>query len=184
MKASWRHLGIVFVATQAVGCFGVRYHDSMALPTCDTTCQTAAHGHHHDAEAHGEENQLIAYDQPMIPPRPKFHPVPTRPAFAPRVEYSPPQLIRVPVLAEVPPGPILLQPTPPLKPIPVESVPAETLPHTEPIEQTAPLPLPRPTIPAKPIIAPLPQPLLLDVELDQPEEFRTIQGTWRTKPST
>lgn len=194
MKASWRHLGFVFIATQAVGCFGVRYRDSMSLPTCDPTCQTeatasaGAAGH----QGHEPDHQLIGYDQPMIPPRPKFHPVPTRPAFAPRVQYSPPQLIQTPAFVKVPneASPIPLEPTPALMPIPEGAVPLETCPPivtappAEPISKQPPQPLPQPSVPAKPIIAPLPRPLRFDGALDQPESIQPIRGVWRTKPSS
>ncbi|WP_158265099.1 hypothetical protein [Blastopirellula marina] len=190
MKASWRHLGLMLIATQAVGCFGVRYRDSMELPTCGpAACQNDGDGsavgglgHHHGQR---EEAELIAYDQPMIPPRAKFHPVPTQPVFAPRVQYSPPQLIRTPVLAEAPQGPILMEPSPELKPVPIETpapIPMPTAPSMKPLptEVKTPQPLPPPTVHAKPIIAPLPQP----INLDQPLEIAPIRGVWRTKSSS
>ncbi|MGE3779058.1 MAG: hypothetical protein AB7F89_17870 [Pirellulaceae bacterium] len=48
-----------------------------------------------DGDGHGW------FAEPIQPPLSKFHPVPTRPVFAPRPEYEPPQPL-APLLAPVP----------------------------------------------------------------------------------
>ncbi|WP_131282596.1 hypothetical protein [Blastopirellula marina] len=158
----------------------MRYRDSMALPTCDAACQTATTGSQ-DHNSAGPEHQVVAFDQPMIPPRPKFHPVPTRPAFAPRVEYSPPELMRRTVEVEMPDVPELAAPIviPAPAPARMPAPPAEAI-SIPPVETKAPQPLPPPTVHAKPIIAPLPT----QIDLDQPAEIRPIQGTWRIKSAS
>ncbi|UUO09085.1 hypothetical protein M4951_12405 [Blastopirellula sp. J2-11] len=154
----------------------MRYRDSMAPPTCNAACQTATVGASHGHNAQGPDHQVVSYDQPMIPPRPKFHPVPTRPAFAPRVEYSPPELMRRTVEVEMPLSPEIAPPAPIQAPALMPAPPAEAI-SIPPVKTNPPQPLPPPTVHARPIIAPLPQ----QIDLDQPAEIRPIQGMWRTK---
>ncbi|MFI4874440.1 MAG: hypothetical protein ACIALR_03855 [Blastopirellula sp. JB062] len=206
MKVNWRHLGILLIATQAVGCFGVRYRDSMALPGCGVDCQTA--GSASAQHAVEQSHQRVAYDQPMIAPRAKFHPVPTRPAFAPRVEYAPPELIRHQVEVEVPhdsyaapipvvepqmpemlapgmPAPEKLPPQTspprslPMPPAPNHAPPMLTAPPKS-VTAPAPQPLPSSSVPAKPITAPLPP----QINLEQPAHIQPLRGVWRSKESS
>jgi hypothetical protein len=60
------------------GCCGVRLHEQDG---CSNGCCQGASGFHHPWIGHP---QRIAEPAPIPPPHPKFHPVPTRPVFAPR----------------------------------------------------------------------------------------------------